>query len=329
MNYSTECLEHLLRFQTVLTKMGMTHDVLTLKAITSDLMRATKFILPPPDKMNVKVTKPALKLLRLPYPICAFEFNCPMAKAEGIDGVNTLTTSKSTKRIALAYDCRKDVGPVAMLKETGKLPKNAEGILVISLYYLDEMNLWNPSFGAGYMDEDTASENGEVLIDNKTIQAQIKIAPILTECISHFLGGMSRIEKGNTLINDVMDETAMATRACLMLNTKNLQVVKVSEAPEKLNKKRSKNNKPPFFEYHTIDIFFSESGNRVDRKQVNYGAIKDHFNNMALSKKWGTVMGHFKVRSTGIFWWSEHGRGNKSQGIIEKEYRLKPEPPKK
>lgn len=33
--------------------------------------------------------------------------------------------------------------------------------------------------------------------------------------------------------------------------------------------------------------------------------------------------GNFKVRSTGIFWWSEHGRGNKNKGIIDKQYQAK------
>jgi hypothetical protein len=303
--------------------MRFNYDASSVEAIMSDLMASTKFILPPPNLLNVKVTAPALKLLKLPYPICAFEYTCPMARAEPIQGVN-VRTGKSSKRIALAYDCSKPVGPVPMLKRSGKLRKDANGILVFSLYYVDDVGAWSPSLGVGYMDETMIGDEMELLIDNTVVRTHMDVFPILQDSVKEMYGNLSVKEETMTLLNDVADEVAMATRACLMLNTKNLKIVKVADAPEKLNKKRAKKDKPPFFEYHTIDIFFSQTGNRVDRKKVNYGEIQQHFNQMTSDKKWGTVMGHFKVRSTGVFWWSEHGRGNKEKGIIEKQYIAKP-----
>lgn len=323
MNYSTECLEHLpLSLQTV-EALGFTRDAMTIKAIMSDLMTSTKFLIPPPDKMNVKVTASSLNLLKLPYPICAFEYYCPMARAEPINGLKSVITAKSSKRIALAYDCSKNVGPVPMLKASGRMPKDADGILVISLYYLDDDKLWNASFGAGYIDKHMAEDFGHMLIDNKSIQTKMDVYTILGQCAYRMYGKISKDQETMALMNDVADETAMSVRACLMLNTKNLRVVKAIEAPTKLNKKREKNKKPPFFEYLTLDIFVSESGSRIDRKKVNYSALQKHFENLSIDRRWGTVMGHFKVRSTGVFWWSEHGRGNKNKGIIQKDYQVK------
>jgi hypothetical protein len=304
---------------------GMHRDAMSLNAVMSDLMTATKFLIPPPDKMNVKVTASSLNLLKLPYPICAFEYSCPSARDEPIKGLKSVITAKSTKRIALAYDCSKNAGPVKMLKDTGRMPKDADGILVISLYYLDADKVWNCSFGAGYIDKHMADDFGHMLIDNKSIQTKMDVYTILDQCAKRMYGKISKEQETIALMNDVADETAMSVRACLMFNTKNLKIVKAIDAPTKLNKKREKNKKPPFFEYLTLDIFVSESGSRLDRKKVNYSALQKHFDNLSSDRRWGTVMGHFKVRSTGVFWWNEHGRGNKNKGIIQKDYQVKSE----
>jgi len=325
MNYSTECLEHLPLTYHSVKALGLATDANAIKAIMSDLMQASKFLIPPPDKMNVKVTASSLHLLKLPYPICAFEYPCPLARTEPINGLNTVITGKSSKRIALAYDCSKNIGPVKMLKDTGRMPKDADGILVISLYYLDNDKLWNASFGAGYIDKHMAEDFGHMLIDNKSIQTKMDVYTILQQCANRMYRGISKSQETMALMNDVADEVAMSVRACLMLNTKNLKIVKAIEAPTKLNKKREKNKKPPFFEYLTLDIFVSDSGSRLDRKKVNYSALQKHFDNLSIDRRWGTVMGHFKVRSTGVFWWSEHGRGNKNKGIIQKDYLIKQE----
>jgi hypothetical protein len=323
MNYSTECLEHLLLSHHAVEALGFTRDANAIKGIMSDLATSTKFLIPPPDKMNVKVTASSLNLLKLPYPICAFEYYCPSARDEPIEGLNSLITAKSSKRIALAYDCSKNVGPVAMLKASGRMQKDADGILVISLYYLDNDKLWNASFGAGYIDKHTGEDFDNMLFDNKSIQTKMDVYTIMGQCAYRMYGKISDEQETMALMNDVADETAMAIRACLMLNTKNLKVVKAIEAPAKLNKKRAKNKKPPFFEYLTLDIFVSQSGSRLDRKKVNYSALQKHFDSLSVDRRWGTVMGHFKVRSTGVFWWSEHGRGSKNAGIIQKDYQVK------
>lgn len=325
MNFTTECLEQLALAKIALSKIGFRLDTVTLEHIMVDLTKATKFLLPPPSALNVKVTAPAMQFLKLPYPICVFEYTCPDARDEGmLDPAQTrVTTSKSTKRIALAYDCSKDVGPVPNLKRAGLLAKDASGILVMSLYYVDEVKWWSPSSAAGYIDADVAAPMGdEFLIDNHNVRTSIDAVPILLESMLANFGHLSKEMQTRAMLNDVADEVATAVRACLMLNTKNLHVVKVTEAPEKLNKKRAKSNKPPFFEYRTLDIFVSNSGTRLDRKRVDYGAVQRDFTNMKIDRKWGTVSGHFKLRKTGMFWWSDHSRGKADKGIIQKDYRV-------
>lgn len=325
MNFTTECLEQLAQARLALERLGFKLDPTTLGNIMQDLTKATKYLLPPPHALNVKVQAPAMKFLKLPYPVCAFEYTCPDARDEGIlHGTDSgVSTSKSTKRIALAYDCAKNVGPVPMLKASGVLPRNASGILVMSLYYVDAVGWWSPSSAAGYIDADVASPMGdEFLIDNFHIRTVIDAVPVLVESLYANFGHLPKDAQQLAMLNDVADEVATAVRACLMLNTKNLAVVKVVEAPEKLNKKRAKNNKPPFFEYRTLDIFVSKTGRRFDRKRVDYGALRESFTNMRVDKKWGTVAGHFKLRKTGMFWWSDHARGNPEHGVVQKDYHV-------
>lgn len=322
MNYITECLEHMVKFQAVANRDPVLRgDACTIRRIMGDLLNARKFLLPPPNALNVKATRTALKFLRLPYPICAFEYSCPMARDEGVNAA--IPTSRSTKRIALAYDCSKNIGPVSVYKDTGYIPKDSTGILVISFFYLDHLKSWSPSMGIGYMDEHSADdEDSEFLVDNVNLRGYVSVFPLLVDMIGDTLGHLTKAQQRDTLVNDVAEELMTAVRACLLLNTRNLKTVQAVEAPDKLNRKRLKNNRIPFFDYYTMDIFVSEGSRRTDRKKVNFGAIRDMFANAHTTRRWGTVIGHFKTRKTGIWWWNEHSRGNKANGVVEKDYRV-------
>jgi hypothetical protein len=321
MNYVTDCLEQMDKLLLLMkTKLKMPKDFFELQAVCYDLMAAKKFLLPPPNALNVKATLPALKFLRLPYKVCAFEYSCPHARDEGGADVY-VPTAASTRRIALVYDARVNSGPVLRYRKQGFLPQNAQGVLVLSFYYADEKKMWIPSMGAAYIDEEIAgSTDHGMLIDNQTLKAYFHTYPFLTEMIADTMGHMPPKDQHAALTNDVAEELCTAIRACLLLNTRNLKVVQASEAPEKLNKKRKRNKRIPFFDYYTLDIFVSEGAKRVDRKKVNFGAIRDMFTNTSSERRWGTVIGHFKTRATGIFWWNDHGRGNKAKGIVSKDY---------
>jgi hypothetical protein len=325
MNFSTAALEHLDIFlRAVDLDPATRHDKSSLMITIDSLTNAQKFLIPSPGHMNVVARKEAFAFMRLPYPICAFEYSCPEARVAGMKAASSfLDTTKSTRRIALAYDCHHDVGPVPALKAAGQLHKDAKGILVQSIFYVDKLEVWVPSFAAGYVDESNL-EDAEFFLDNTQMKFSVDAVPLMVESLIKEFGHLSGDQLRLAMLNDVADELGMAMRACLLLNTRNLKIVKAVEAPVALNKKRLKKNKPPFFEYHTLDIFVSDSGSRLHRKRVDSNLVRQYFANIAASRKWGTVIGHFKIRKTGMFFWNAHTRGSKVAGVVDKDYKVKP-----
>jgi len=322
MNYATDCLNHLTSLIRAFQYRGHQSDALAVQFIIDDLVVATKYLLPPPHLLNVGATSSALGFVKLPYKICAFEYAVPTAREEGGPDLIHKTTA-SSKRIALAYDCSAEVGPVPILKKSGHLPTDASGILVISLYYLDTERMWMPAIGAGYIDS-TYAEDGSVnmLLDNKHLRTALGVIPILPEAFKTQFRNNPHSGK-STMVNDVAEELCTAVRACLLLNARNVQDIVAIEEPVALNKKRARSNKPPYFEYRTLDIFVAAGARLFDRKRLNYGEIQKAFAHNMVCQKWHTVAGHLKVRKSGIFWWSEHARGSKDRGVIVKDYVVK------
>lgn len=86
--------------------------------------------------------------------------------------------------------------------------------------------------------------------------------------------------------------------ALILLNCRNAVDREVVEAPAKLNKARAAKGKPPISEYHNVKIHLSPSKRRI---------YEAHGGSRSPSAG-GLVIGHFKVRQTGIWWWSPHFR---------------------
>lgn len=89
--------------------------------------------------------------------------------------------------------------------------------------------------------------------------------------------------------------------ALILLNCRNAVVEERVPAPERLNKKRLKLKRAPIPEYRTVKVHLSGAARRawsergLSSSQVRDGAF---------------VIGHFKVRKSGIFWWGFHMRGH-------------------
>lgn len=325
MNFTTRALESLaVLLRAFKQDPNMALDAYALEHTIEDLHVAKKFLIPSPGHLNVVAKKEAFQFMRLPYPICAFEYSCPEARNDGIKGAQHLNTTKSTRRIALAYDCRYDIGPIPSLKRAGVLDQDAKGILVQSIFYLDSHDVWAPSFAGGYVDEANVNDKSGFLLDNKRMEFSTETVALMPQSLAQEYGHLSGNQLKLSMLNDVADELGMTLRACLLLNTRNLKIVKAIDAPAALNKKRAKTGKPPFFEYHTLDIFISDSGSRLARKKVDSNFVQQHFAHMQNTRKWGTVTGHFKMRSTGMFWWNAHSRGSKEAGVVNKQYHVKP-----
>jgi hypothetical protein len=96
-----------------------------------------------------------------------------------------------------------------------------------------------------------------------------------------------------------------------LLNTRN--VVEI-EAVDKTahNKKRKKQKKPALFSHKILKV----------RRQllVRSGGTSDSGDHRNLRRHF--VMGHFKHRKTGLFYWSFHMRGKLEHGAVEKDYEV-------
>ena len=342
MNFVTHCLEALKDFEQKTKALGHHGDSIVFRSIGHDLTAAMKFLVPSPSALNVKVTEAALKFLRLPYPMCAIEYTVNDAADEGLSG---LTTSASTNRIALTYDLQSNSPFIKSMKERRFIRTDAAGIAVISLYQIDETKSWMPSIGFAVLDtnvfsddrvntktyvmlrdDSPSSKEAELrkesfLLSNDVTAFNFEAFPLIRYAAKEIAAGGKAAETiHSTMVNDLTEELAMAVRVTLLLNTKNLKHVKVNDAPEKLNKKRVRANRQPFFSYHTLDIFVSDSPLRHARKKVDFNKIQSHFSSM--KTRLHSVTGHFKVRATGIFWWNTFLRGNKGAGVVSKDYNV-------
>ncbi len=339
MNFTTYAVEGLYKMVATCVKgksFNTKYDAKVFSAIARDLQNSNKFLVPSPEHLNVKVTDASLEYLRLPYPICAFEYSIGHAYEEGLNGLQG--TSASTKRVALAYDLQGNSSFVSAMKDRGFIKADARGIAAVSVYQVDETKEWIPSAGFCVFDINTAAFNtstkvykklsdkaeysAKTLIDNTGANFVTQAYPLVASAIQAMASEDSAAAEHMRLVitNDVGEELAMAIRVTLLLNAKNLKAVKVADAPEKLNKKRLRTGKVPFFSYHTLDIFINDSPFRVVRKKMNAAAVEAFFANAQCRLQ--SVMGHFKVRATGIFWWSHHVRGAEKNGVIEKEYNV-------
>lgn len=85
----------------------------------------------------------------------------------------------------------------------------------------------------------------------------------------------------------------------ILLNCRNAVEIEHVERQEKLNRARRKKGKPEIGEYRYVRLHLSPRKRRVyEARGESRGQVEG-----------GLVMGHFKVRRSGVYWWSPHWRG--------------------
>src|SRR3546814_607944 len=87
--------------------------------------------------------------------------------------------------------------------------------------------------------------------------------------------------------------------ALILLNCRNAVEREHVPAPDKLNKKRTARGRPPLVEHIVVKVSLNA---KVRRRAEASGTGPGNWIRGTL------VRGHFKVRKTGIFWWSPHAR---------------------
>jgi hypothetical protein len=96
-------------------------------------------------------------------------------------------------------------------------------------------------------------------------------------------------------------------RGLSVLNCVNVRTETV-EAPAALNKKRQRNGKPPIYSYKTL-VLRPSAAQREDQ-----GGTHE-------SPRIHLRRGHIKHRKTGDFWWQPHVVGDRTRGVVMKDYR--------
>lgn len=107
----------------------------------------------------------------------------------------------------------------------------------------------------------------------------------------------------------------------LYVNTKN--VVKHHYAPTKRENQSVPKPLLPHYSYYVLDLF---------KERKEYTALQDAIsdfcnpNKPVQERRAGLVMGHFKNRATGLFWWNNYMRNAKNReklGQVDKDYNVK------
>lgn len=99
--------------------------------------------------------------------------------------------------------------------------------------------------------------------------------------------------------------SSLVLPALILLNCRNAVDQERVPAQEKLNKKRAQKGRPPILEYRMVKIHLS--GNR--RRALARQGVSTVATTGAL------VIGHFKVRKSGIYWWGFHMRNGGPGGV--------------
>lgn len=110
---------------------------------------------------------------------------------------------------------------------------------------------------------------------------------------------------------EVGEEIPFIVSSFILLNCRNgIEADEVSP-PEKLNKARIRRGKPPLMAHKVLRTTFGGGRLRAGQTEgMSDAQIRAHF-----------VKGHFKVRQTGVFWWTPHVRG-KGPHFIHKDYEV-------
>jgi hypothetical protein len=110
---------------------------------------------------------------------------------------------------------------------------------------------------------------------------------------------------------DWSGESAFILGVLALLNTVNAHE-RVSSELTKLNKARVKRGNLPLQDYYLLKV-----SQRLKTKLFVKSDADSH-----RELRMHMVRGHWKVRKTGIYFWHPHFRGDKSKGVIEKDYQL-------
>lgn len=270
-HYSTHALEFFLDMAARLPTLGV--DPSFERFIAECLKHAVKFLLPDNGYLFADHDyKPSMfELQRLPFPICALEFRASQelhAKDSAL--------IHAEKRIALSFDPRA-LAPELFAqflqiieRKASDLP--ARSIAMTAIY--EAQTTWGAGVGFALMDLDDegplkVKEARELMAQGQlgllseqalaSGQLQGKPSPYGLPCTFFAipqrarLVGQSMDDAYSALYIDVLDEVRATYEFLAAINCSNVGTAQI-DAPAKLNQKRSRLGKVPFYDYKVLDL---------------------------------------------------------------------------
>lgn len=134
------------------------------------------------------------------------------------------------------------------------------------------------------------------------LQARSDVVPLLQFTKLFEVCGPALLPGGHlyeSFVNDIAGEFSFIESFILMLNSKNTIIQREREDLSRLNKARAKSRRAPLKEFITTKVRLSPT------QQRRHGIASGWHE----SARQHLCRGHFKLRSTGLFWWSSHLRG--------------------
>jgi len=115
-------------------------------------------------------------------------------------------------------------------------------------------------------------------------------------------------------MEDLAGEFSYTQSFLMMLNSRNSVVSRTREDLSRLNKARAKKKKHPLKEFIVTDLRLNKSHQtRAGMMGIDRAAARRHL-----------VRGHFKLRSTGVYWYSAHLRGHgENSPVARRQYNVK------
>ncbi len=115
-------------------------------------------------------------------------------------------------------------------------------------------------------------------------------------------------ERHNSYMDDLTGELIFIEAFLLLLNARNTIVSQTREDLTKLNKARARRRQAPLKEFITTSLKLSRVQSNRASAHGSHDAARAHL-----------VRGHFKLRSSGVYWWSPHVRGT-GKTVVRRQY---------
>jgi hypothetical protein len=293
-NYCTHLLEYFREPRNMAAYQASFADSWDRMADAMDkLDSADKFIMPDYGRVFKQGERRGYgpDLLRLPAPVCALEFFCPR-RLRALEDVREHPYFPK-RRIALCID----LGSVQLYSS-----QPDTGVALLSAFEVED-GVWTFAPAVAILDPDTleVSEGDRIAFDTR---------PFITE-IWH--RGYTEREAAT----DLADEVVAAIEFMMVVNCENVKRERI-EAPAKLNKKRAKNGKTPFYSYWLLDVF-KEGRARGAHQGGSHNSPRFHFRRGHI-RRYRDEQGN--IRFTRFI--KRMAVGNAALGHVDKTYRINP-----